>query len=596
MVWACESHGQSAPHELKLDLTPLLNISHAFELTPEAIEKEFGREGFKENPYIRWDKRRTRAAFSQRPFSNVEVVLSFLDGKVPLTSAVVAFGESKARTITLSSDQADQATLELVRAKLGEVLNCKAVPGPRPGIGWKAEEALKTALWSGDKGVALLSTGDHSFTVALAPAQTPPSTLAASLSGDREGAKTDKAEFFVRLDPLLVIPGLWSLTPEAFEASVTMPGLGFKQSPFYKWNTTARDSALLTRNVFSNTSTDLLLFDDTVNAEEALIEFRSGKAGKVTLTLLTRGNSGKGAAEQFDSVFKATGRALGALLKVQPTRTVPAGKNLIKVQGYMWTTPHTLALMEFNEEAPKGKLEFLRLKLMPASGRAELLNLAGIGDTVTTKTKASLSGNVKRDAPSGDVYLAGVPMIDQGQKGYCVSASCARVFNYLGVKCDQDEIAELVKNDATKGTSPSVMYSALRKIDQQYNMRVKVVKLPRGYGLKGMRDAEVVRAQKGDLSKLVQENVAIGTPLLWAVELPLKPVPVRTGLPGVSPQKEIQDPQAGGGHMRLIIGYNSKTGDVIFTDSWGAGHEIKRMALPDAEAMTQAVFTMQPAQ
>ncbi|MDB6137458.1 MAG: hypothetical protein JWO94_530, partial [Verrucomicrobiaceae bacterium] len=103
-------------------------------------------------------------------------------------------------------------------------------------------------------------------------------------------------------------------------------------------------------------------------------------------------------------------------------------------------------------------------------------------------------------------------------------------------------------------------------------------------------------AQKGDLTKLVQENIAGGTPLLWAVQLPYEPVAVRTGLPGTSPQAVIKDPQSGGGHMRLIIGYNTKNADVIFTDSWGAGHEIKRMSLKDADSMTQAVFSMQPAQ
>ena len=48
------------------------------------------------------------------------------------------------------------------------------------------------------------------------------------------------------------------------------------------------------------------------------------------------------------------------------------------------------------------------------------------------------------------------------------------------------------------------------------------------------------------------------------------------------------------GHMRMIIGYNSKTGAVIYTDSWGAGHERKVMPLKDAEQMTAAVFSMAP--
>ncbi len=589
---------QSLEHDLKLDLSPLLNLSHAFELTPESVAKEFSHPGFSENPFIRWNGARTKAEFQVQPYGNVEVELSILDRKVLLSRGEIDFAEGKAKLFSLSSDQATEAVLSLVRAKMTDLLACQAVPGPKATIGWKSMLASKAALWASDKGVALLSQGDHSFTLTMAPASTPPAALARP-SELRNGEDTGGfgAEFFVRLDQLLVTPALWSITPDAFEAAMKMTGATFKQTPFYKWNTTAKDSLLLTRHVFSNTSTDLLLFDDTVNAEEALVEFRNGKVGKVTLTLLTRGNSGPAAAENFKSVFLATGRALGSMFKVQPTKTVPAGKTVAKIQGYLWSTPHTLALMEFNDEAPKGNLEFLRLRFMPASSRVELLNTNMLSDTVTTKSRASLGRNVKKDMNTGDVYVAGVPMIDQGQKGYCVSASCARIFNYLGVKCDQDEIAELVKNDAQRGTNPSVMYSALRKIDQQYNMRVKVVKLPRGYGLQGMRDTEVLRAQKGDLSKLMQENIALGVPLLWAVQLPMEPVLVRTGLPGSEvPQGTVTDPQSGGGHMRLIIGYNTKTGDVIFTDSWGAGHEIKRMSLRNADSMTQAVFTMQPAQ
>jgi hypothetical protein len=48
------------------------------------------------------------------------------------------------------------------------------------------------------------------------------------------------------------------------------------------------------------------------------------------------------------------------------------------------------------------------------------------------------------------------------------------------------------------------------------------------------------------------------------------------------------------GHMRMIIGYNATTGGVIYTDSWGAGHERKVMTRAEAEEMTTAVFSMTP--
>jgi hypothetical protein len=46
--------------------------------------------------------------------------------------------------------------------------------------------------------------------------------------------------------------------------------------------------------------------------------------------------------------------------------------------------------------------------------------------------------------------------------------------------------------------------------------------------------------------------------------------------------------------MRLIIGYNTKTQEVLYTDSWGAGHELKRMAAADAWTITTGLTSVEP--
>ena len=48
--------------------------------------------------------------------------------------------------------------------------------------------------------------------------------------------------------------------------------------------------------------------------------------------------------------------------------------------------------------------------------------------------------------------------------------------------------------------------------------------------------------------------------------------------------------------MRLIIGYNVAKNEIIFSDSWGAGHEMKRMAAPDACAASMGIYLLQPSQ
>ena len=46
--------------------------------------------------------------------------------------------------------------------------------------------------------------------------------------------------------------------------------------------------------------------------------------------------------------------------------------------------------------------------------------------------------------------------------------------------------------------------------------------------------------------------------------------------------------------MRLIIGYYDKSETIIFTDSWGAGHEFRTMNQSDAYRVSMGVFALKP--
>ena len=79
----------------------------------------------------------------------------------------------------------------------------------------------------------------------------------------------------------------------------------------------------------------------------------------------------------------------------------------------------------------------------------------------------------------------------------------------------------------------------------------------------------------------VKTQVDKGIPICWGVTLGIFPEP---GL----------NIQGRGGHMRLIIGYNAKTGEVLYTDTWGAGHELKRIPEDWAFAITHDAFFLRP--
>jgi hypothetical protein len=227
--------------------------------------------------------------------------------------------------------------------------------------------------------------------------------------------------------------------------------------------------------------------------------------------------------------------------------------------------------------------------------------------------------HVKTEA-NGEVCISGVPMVDQGQKGYCAVATCQRVFNYYGMNVDEHEMAQVAETGSSGGTSSRKLMESLDALEGKLKVHFKkLYDLYENKELSGMLsdynrfsrkrgekpiDWQTLRVfNLGDLNaddlrsarshgadytkfqKLVQQYIAKGVPLLWGLELGMY---AENGKPAM---------QAGGGHMRLIIGYNFKdpaNPTLIFSDSWGAGHEKKTIALTDAYAATTSLLAVEP--
>ena len=78
----------------------------------------------------------------------------------------------------------------------------------------------------------------------------------------------------------------------------------------------------------------------------------------------------------------------------------------------------------------------------------------------------------------------------------------------------------------------------------------------------------------------IRQKIDAGIPIIWSVWL------------GIVPETPAL-PQSSGGHMRLILGYD-REGNVLYSDSWGAGHERKKMRLEDALLITTGLRTLAP--
>ena len=360
------------------------------------------------------------------------------------------------------------------------------------------------------------------------------------------------------------------------------------------------------------------------------------------------------------SVYAKRGELVWHGLKVWDLRMVPGGRGIERVEMSLYNRGDDpgagMTMEEFKELAarifpaldigrvPKRKVksgayqyEYRDAKATPPlelawgvdGGKVEYVRLA-IMDPKAPKTrkvqgqaaKAKVAANVRREE-AGDVWIEGIPMVDQGEKGYCAVATCERVLRYYGSAVDEHELAQMAGTSAKEGTSIKAMKAVAREISakyrlgyndifamgwdvralekevEAYNKAAKAMKRAQielgrcyvGGVLMGnlayeAMEAEVILkmrtkdARFAKFKKDVKARIDQGIPVCWSVRL------------GIFPEPDI--PQANGGHMRLIIGYNQKTGELIYSDSWGRGHEKKRMDAGKAFAITTSAFALKP--
>ena len=279
---------------------------------------------------------------------------------------------------------------------------------------------------------------------------------------------------------------------------------------------------------------------------------------------------------------------------------------------------------------------FIRLAVDGPSRIAAASSGKGAKVAVSAKGAKKTADNVIDESKGrGDVFVDGVPMVDQGQKGYCAAATAERVLRYYGLEIDEHQIAEAAGTSAEGGTSALAMKNSIEAIGKRfrlgtvvcygdfdkgtaaridglvdevrvYNKTAKKLKKPeippdayithhgnmtsydpgavdRAMDPEVLKEMKVNGAQKSKFTKFkkdIHDQVMKGIPLVWSVKL------------GVYPEPGI--PQEGGYHMRLIIGYNDKKNELLYSDSWGAGHELKRMPIDWAWTITRCVMFMKP--
>lgn len=408
------------------------------------------------------------------------------------------------------------------------------------------------------------------------------------------------------LDPLVLRPDLWKATTT--ELAENLKSLQFE------WTSVAQDSA---RSVHPG----LTLNNQRVY--EALLRFANQSPVEAKLLIFNRGDAGDLSREQFEKLIADVAANISTFTGKQPIDRGRDATSAVKADGYIWDTDTTRFLLEWSmtkESKVKQipfRAEFIRLTIQPKDTSVRAIGAAHAAVGSRNAVKKFVGASHVEKLPGG-AKIKDVPMVDQGQKGYCVVASVERVMRYYGASVDQHELAQMADSDAEGGTNANAMLESLKKLTARLGVKVRPIqewdfreflKMIDDYNRAAKRakkpevqlggqivDVSACYAQMdpaiykelrlkktadfGKFTREIQRNIDEGLPLLWSVRL------------GLVPEKGI--PQVSGGHMRLIIGYDTTAKEIIYTDSWGMGHEEKRMSMDDAWTMTSGLSSIQP--
>ncbi len=131
-------------------------------------------------------------------------------------------------------------------------------------------------------------------------------------------------------------------------------------------------------------------------------------------------------------------------------------------------------------------------------------------------------------------YIRNIPMINQGQTAYCVPATMARVLQFYGYDVHTHALAMLANTFEQQhlldgGTTITDMQRAMRRITDGSPFR-----------LRELKDSQ---------ASSIRHSIDSGLPIIWQID----------------------------GHLRLIIGISDDGSKIVYSDSWGPGHDFKVM-------------------
>ena len=108
----------------------------------------------------------------------------------------------------------------------------------------------------------------------------------------------------------------------------------------------------------------------------------------------------------------------------------------------------------------------IEARLRYNDGEYLILELCSFSKAETDKLPATSASNLSahvKTSEDGERYIDDIPMISQGDKGYCVAATLARVLSYYGYPVDMYAVADLAETERY-GTSLDNVTESIRRV------------------------------------------------------------------------------------------------------------------------------------
>ena len=193
-----------------------------------------------------------------------------------------------------------------------------------------------------------------------------------------------------------------------------------------------------------------------LNAGETLVRFnaKTGFPRSVEISLYNRGDQGEISEKDFKALLTRASEAVDKAAGVKAQSFKGDRQSAVRADGSIWAGADATYRLEWSKNREDGsRPEFLKLIVFPAGKAAELLKLATDGTAANRAAGGYKFADHLESTPSGDKWIKDVPMVDQGQKGYCAVASTERVMRLYGLPVDEHDLAQLADASGEGGTN-----------------------------------------------------------------------------------------------------------------------------------------------